>query len=396
MSEKMRALVVTRPGGPEVLEVHEVDRPRLRDDHDVLVRVKAAGINPADWQNRKSGAVYDGDGETSRAKTILGIDGVGVVEETGSLVNNIRVGDEVWYIDGGYAGNPGSYAEYKVVRGDYVTPKPKTLGFAEAAALPVVALTSWEAVFDKGHIGHGDHVLVHGGAGGLGHIAIQYLVLIGAKIATTVSTDAKADLVRKLGAELAINYRSESVEGALLKWRGAPGAKVVFDFVGHANFAESFKHTADYGRLVNTVVSDWPSDGNGLAEWKNMEIGFVNIGLPQISRNHDLRLRQIEILKNVAELVDSGKLRPHIDRVVPFEGVAEVHRALEAGETLGRSVLVIGDNDETSECAPPNTDLILGLSLTSRGPRRIQRSAVEMRSQRAGGPAPQPPLPQVP
>ncbi|MDI7865026.1 zinc-binding dehydrogenase [Rhizobiaceae bacterium n13] len=341
MSEKMRALVVTRPGGPEVLEVHEVDRPRLRDEHDVLIRVKAAGINPADWQNRKTRAVYDNDGETTREKTILGIDGAGVVAETGSAVHHVQIGDEVWYIDGGYAGNPGSYAEYKVMRGDYVTAKPKTLGFTDAAALPVVALTAWEAVFDKGHVSSGDHVLVHGGAGGLGHIAIQYLAMLGAKIAATVSGDAKADLVRKFGAELAINYRMESVENALLNWRGAPGAQVVFDFVGHGNFAASFKHTADYGRLVNTVVSDWPSGGNAMAEWKNMEIAFVNIGLPQISRNHVIRLRQVGILKKVANLVDEGKLRVHIDRVVPFEGVAEVHRALEAGETLGRSVLEI-------------------------------------------------------
>ena len=247
----------------------------------------------------------------------------------------------MWYIDGGYAGNPGSYAEYKVVRGDYVTAKPKTSDFIEAAALPTVALTAWEAVFDKGRVNAGDHVLVHGGAGGLGHIAIQYLSSIGARIATTVSSDAKAELVRKLGVELVINYRRYSVEDSLLNWRGAPGAKVVFDFVGHANFAESFHHTADYGRLINTVVSDWPDGGNAFAEWKNMEIGFVNIGLPQISRDHALRLRQVEVLKKVADLVDAGKLKPHIDRIVPFEGVAQAHRALEAGETLGRPVLVV-------------------------------------------------------
>lgn len=341
MSEMMRALVVTRPGGPEVLEIQDVKRPELRDNQDVLIRVMAAGINPADWQNRKTGAIYDSDGGNTRERTILGIDGTGVVVEAGSLVENVRVGDEVWYIDGGYTGSPGSYAEYKVVRGAYVTAKPKSCDFAEAAALPVVGLTAWEAVFDKGDVKPGDYVLVHGGAGGLGHIAIQYLSWIGAKIATTVSSQAKADLVRRLGAECIIRYRDESIEDALLEWRGAPGANVVFDFVGHSNFVECFKHTADYGRLVNTVVSDWPLDGNGSAEWKNMEIAFVNIGLPQVSRNHERRLRQVDVLKKIAHLVDLGRLRPHIDRAVPFEGVADVHRALEAGEIVGRAVLII-------------------------------------------------------
>lgn len=341
MSEKMQALVVTKPGGPEVLKLREVRRPRLRDELDVLIRVKAAGINPADWQNRKNGAVYDSEGGSPSGPTILGIDGVGVVVEAGREVTNVRVGDEVWYVDGGYAGNPGSYAEYKVVRSDYVTAKPGTLDFAEAAALPVVALTAWEAVFDKRRVGQGDYVLVHGGAGGLGHIAIQYLAALGAKIATTVSSEQKAELVKKLGAELVINYRSAKVEEALHSWRGEPGANVVFDFVGHSNFAESFRHTGSYGRLVNTVVSDWPVGGNGPAEWKNMDISFVNIGLPQITRDHAQRLRQTAALKRIAELVDRGGLRAHIDRVVSFSGVGEAQRALEAGETMGRPVLLI-------------------------------------------------------
>ncbi len=118
MPEKMQALVVTKPGGPEVLQLREVCRPRLRDELDVLIRVKAAGINPADWQNRKNGAVYDSEGGSPSGPTILGIDGVGVVVEAGRETTNVRVGDEVWYVDGGYAGNPGSYAEYKVVRSD--------------------------------------------------------------------------------------------------------------------------------------------------------------------------------------------------------------------------------------------------------------------------------------
>lgn len=340
MSETMQALVMYTPGGPEVLQVREIARPKVERSSDVLVRVIAAGVNPADWQNRKSGERHDPNAATG-SPTILGIDGVGVVEETGDAVDGIKVGDEVWYIDGGYPGNPGSYAEYKVVHGAYVSKKPTSLDFVQAAALPVVGLTAWEAVFDKGNVKPGDYVLVHGGAGGLGHIAIQYLADIGARTATTVSNDAKAEFALGIGAEMAIRYRNEDVNEKLRSWRGKDGADVVFDFVGHENFARSFENVTPYGRLVNTVVSDWPSGGNALAEWRNLDVSFVNIGLPQIARDHINRLRQVKVLDAIADMVDAGKLRAYIDRVVSFDGVADAHRALEAGETIGRVVLRI-------------------------------------------------------
>ncbi|WP_429133721.1 quinone oxidoreductase family protein [Ensifer sp. 4252] len=229
----------------------------------------------------------------------------------------------------------------KVVHGAYVSKKPSSLDFVQASALPVVGLTAWEAVFDKGKVQSCDHVLVHGGAGGLGHIAIQYLSGIGARTATTVSSDIKAEFALGMGAELAIRYRSQDVNKELKAWSGKDGADVVFDFVGHDNFARSFEHTAAYGRLVNTVVSEWPKGGNAMAEWKNLDVSFVNIGLPQIARDHRNRLRQVKVLNEIANMVDCGALRAHIDRVVSFEGIGDAHQALEAGETIGRVVLRI-------------------------------------------------------
>jgi NADPH2:quinone reductase len=336
-ADTMRALVMERTGGSEVLKLREIPRPSLVNDTDILVRVMAAGINPADWQSRKNGAVY-GDGPTG-AFTILGIDGTGVVEEVGRAITHLRPGDEVWYVDGGYAGAYGSYAEYKVLNGHYAARKPASLGFLDAAALPTVALTAWQAVFDKADIHPGNFVLVHGGAGGLGHVAIQYLRTLGARIAATVSSEAKAELVRSLGAELAINYRSDDVSESLRRWTGREGADAVFDFVGHENFARSLAHVAPFGTLVNTVVSPWPTESNALAEWNNLDIRFVNIGQPQIAGDHTRRLRAAEILERVADMVDRGRLRGHVDRVVSFEGVGAAHDALEAGETLGRVVL---------------------------------------------------------
>ncbi|MBZ9742207.1 MULTISPECIES: zinc-binding dehydrogenase [unclassified Mesorhizobium] len=339
MCETMLALVMTRAGGPEVLETREIARPRIANDTDILVRVMAAGINPADVQNRRNGAIYG-----SRPKdsfTILGIDGAGIVEEIGSAITHLRPGDAIWYNDGGYTGNFGSYAEYKVLNGHYAARKPVSLGFVEAAALPTVALTAWEAVFDKGGVTPGSFALVHGGAGGLGHIAIQYLRRLGARIAATVSNDAKASFVLSLGAELAIQYREQDVAAALRRWTGKAGADTVFDFVGHENFARSFDHAAPFGTLVNTVVSPWPRGSNDAAEWNNLDVRFVNIGQPQIAGDHVRRLRQTDILRRVAGMVDRGELYPHVDRVVSFGGVGAAHDALENGRTIGRVVLSV-------------------------------------------------------
>ncbi|WP_454858282.1 zinc-binding dehydrogenase [Rhizobium binxianense] len=337
--ETMQALIMARAGGPEVLELREIARPRILADTDILVRVIAAGINPADWQSRKNGAVY-GEGPKG-AFTILGIDGTGVVEAVGAAITHLRPGDAVWYVDGGYAGAFGSYAEYKVLNGHYAARKPESLDFIEAAALPTVALTAWQAVFDKANVQPDDFVLVHGGAGGLGHIAIQYLRTLGARIAATVSSEAKASFVLSLGAEIAINYRTKDVLEALRRWTGKDGADTVFDFVGHENFARSFAQVAPFGTLVNTVVSPWPTGDNALAEWNNLDIRFVNIGQPQIARDHARRLRTAEILARVAEMVDRGELRAHIDRIVSFDSVGAAHDALEAGQTMGRVVLAV-------------------------------------------------------
>ena len=338
MVELMTALVLTEPGGPEVLHLRQVERPAIRRDTDILVRVKAAGVNPADCQNRKVGGGFDRkDGQI----VVLGIDGVGVVEAVGPVVHHLKPGDEVWYVDGGYTGNFGSYAEYKVLNGLHVALKPRSLDFVHAAGLPVAGLTAWEAVYDKADIKPGDFVLIHGGAGGLGHLAIQMALSRGARIATTVSSPAKAEFVRDLGAELVIDYRQENVVEALAAWTGKDGADHVFDFVGHSNFAASFQHVAAYGAVINTVVSDWPDQSNGAAEWRNLDIRFVNIGYPQINNDSPRRLRQSEILKSIADCVDAGKLKVHIDRVVTFAGVGEAHTALETGATLGRVVLEI-------------------------------------------------------
>lgn len=341
MSHTMRAVIASEAGGPEVLRYTEVERPVIRRPTDVLVRVFAAGVNPGDCQNRAYGAPSYAAGEGGSRFSIFGMDGVGVIEQVGEGITHLRPGDAVWYYDGGYANRHGSYAEYKVVDGRYVAHKPDSLDFVTAAALPVVGLTAWEAVVERAAVSAGQFVLVHGGAGGLGHIAIQLARERGARVAATVSSPEKARLARALGAELVLDYRLSDVRQAVAEWSGKDGADAVFDFVGRENFANSIELVAPYGSLVNTVVADWPRGDNMLAEYRNISIRFVNIGLPQVTGKLEYRLRQAGVLAQLARMVDEKRLTVHLDRVYPLREVAEAHRALEAGEIMGRVVVSI-------------------------------------------------------
>jgi len=336
----MKAVVMTGHGGPEVLQPTEVEAPGLRKPHDVLVRVRAAGVNPADCQARsRPFASYVKDQVTSGL--ILGLDGAGVVEAVGEGVTRFAVGDEVYYVDGGFGLYQGSYAQYKVLDERYLARKPASLDFKAAAAVPVVLITAWEALYDRAQVKAGDFVLIHAGAGGVGHIAVQLAVVRGARVAATVSTEAKARLARSLGAELAIRYRDEDVAAAVRDWTGKDGADVVFDTVGKANFAASFDLVAPYGTLVNCVVSDWPRGDNTTAEFKNIRVTFENMGLPQVAVDHAARVRQARLLEDGAGLFDAGKLRVVLGGTYPLAEAAEAHRALEGGEIIGRVVLDI-------------------------------------------------------
>ncbi len=169
----MKAVVMTAVGGPEVLEPRELPRPGLRGPRDLLIRLRAAGVNPVDTKLRARGTYYP-----DRLPAILGLDGAGVVEETGPEASLYRPGDAVAFCYGGLGDHPGTYAEYAVVDERFVAPKPEGLGFAEAAALPLVGITAWESLHERAHLGSGQRVLVHAGAGGVGHVAVQLARLL--------------------------------------------------------------------------------------------------------------------------------------------------------------------------------------------------------------------------
>ncbi|MBN1836856.1 MAG: zinc-binding dehydrogenase, partial [Spirochaetales bacterium] len=249
----MRAIEMSRPGGPEVLQPVERPRPGLSGPYDILVRLQAAGVNPVDAKVRARGPMLP-----EGLPAILGCDGAGVVEAVGSAVARFQPGDEVWFCWGGLGGPRGTYAEYAVVDSRVAQIKPRALSFLEAAAAPLVLLTAWEALHDRARLSAGQRVLIHGGAGGVGHVAIQLAKAAGARICTTISGPEKAEFTRVLGAERCINYREEDLVEAVMEWSGGRGVDVALDTIGPEVFRRTIPAMAYYGDLV-TILDPGPA-----------------------------------------------------------------------------------------------------------------------------------------
>jgi NADPH2:quinone reductase len=333
----MRAMLMTATGGPEVLRVADVPDPEPSGDHDVLVAVRAAGINPVDYKLRTYGIMG------GSLPAILGWDGAGVVERTGPGVTRFAPGDEVYFCDGGFGPVPGTYAERKVVDERYLAAKPARLSFAQAAAAPLVTITAWEALLGRAQVSAGQTVLVQAGAGGVGHVSVQLARLAGARVATTVSGGPKAELAASLGAELCIDYRREDVGERLRAWAGTDGADVVHDTVGGATFAACFALTRPYGNLVSNVESPWPDEVISTMHQRNLRVGFTWMPAPSVYGWREQRERQRGILEQAAARFDAGELRVHVGATFPLDQAADAHRALEAGQVTGKAVLVMGD-----------------------------------------------------
>jgi NADPH2:quinone reductase len=329
----MQAIRMRAPGGPEVLELVERSVPELRSEHDIRVRLHAAALNPVDYKIRTNGGYGEAD--------VLGCDGAGAVDAVGSAVTRFKPGDAVYFMNGGYGTAQGTYAQYVVLDERYAARKPTTLDFADAAAVPLVLITAWEALHGHARVREHDVVLVQAGAGGVGHVAVQLAKIAGARVAATVSGEEKAAFVTQLGAERAINYRSEDVGAALSAWSGRDGADVVFDTVGGATFQQSLPLLGVYGRLVSCASRELPSGDGATAFQRNVQIAYTWMPAAQVFGLHDARVCQTQILERGAALIDEGKLRIVVGRRYPLVRAADAQRALERGEVMGKIVLDI-------------------------------------------------------
>ena len=333
----MKAVVLTGAGGVEMLKLVDFADPVITNPQDVLVRLHAAGLNPVDYKLRRAGGFYP-----DRLPLILGCDGAGVVQEIGDAVTKFKVGDEVFFFNGGMGGDDqGNYAELTAVHQDYLAAKPQSLSMVEAASVPLVWLTAWESLFDRYSLQTKETVLIHGGAGGVGYIAIQIAKYAGATVFTTVSSAEKAEFVRSIGADHWINYREENFVERVLILTDGQGVDLVFDVVGGQVFADSFPATRVYGHLVTLDEINFSKAEVKVAKLRNLTLGYELMLTPMHFKMHATRVRQTQMLVEAARLIDSGHIRVVVNHIFSMEDIHKAHQILESGHSIGKTVIKI-------------------------------------------------------
>jgi NADPH2:quinone reductase len=335
MTNKMKAVVLDAPGGPEALQFSQVDIPWPAAEGDVLVRLTAAALNPADAYFRAYGPYVD-----SGDPCILGHDGAGVVEQVGSAVSRVKPGQRVCFCNGGIGADYGSYAEFAVVPETQLALVPDSVDDASAAALPLVFITAWESLRERARVEAGEYVLIHAGAGGTGHIAVQLAADAGAHVATTVSSDEKIDLVQRLGAERAIAYRSEDFAAASREWSKDHGIDVALDNLGAEAFRKTIGAMAPYGRLV-TLMGMPADDAEETAYVNNLTVHNVMMLTPMLLGMQARLDHQAGLVAHGMQMLEQGKLEVHVGARYPLDDIVAAHRHLDSGSTTGKIVIDI-------------------------------------------------------
>jgi NADPH:quinone reductase-like Zn-dependent oxidoreductase len=307
MTEKstMKSVRIHAYGGPDVLRVEEVERPGPRAN-EMLVRVHAAGVNPVDWKIRE-GLIQ------APLPLIMGIDFSGVIESVGSEISEYRVGDAVF---GQVADESGGYAEYALALPSDLARKPEGLDDVRAAALPVAALTAWQALFDTAHLAAGQKVLIHAAAGGVGGFAVQFAKWKGAHAIGTASAD-HADYVRQLGANEVIDYRKTRFEDVVRD------VDVVLDTMGGDTQERSWRVLKRGGSLVSLVQPPSPE--------KSAALGAHGVLMRQKANGNQLA--------TIAALVVSGKIKVNVETVLPLHEARQAQELSQKGHAGGKIVL---------------------------------------------------------
>jgi len=340
----MKALVIDRANAP--FRLAEVPRP-APDVGQLLIRIHASGVNPLDTKIRAGLAAH----ARQPLPAILGVDLAGVVEEVGPRADTFRRGDEVWGLTGGVGGLPGSLAELAAVDAAVVARKPARLSMREAAALPLVAITAWEGLVDRANVRAGQKVLIHGGAGGVGHVAIQIARARGAEVFATVRA-RDADYVRSLGAT-PIDYEQTSVDDYVVEHTAGRGFAIVFDTVGSTTLEASFAAVARYGHVVSSL--GWGTHPLSPLSVKGASFSGVFSLIPLLTG--DGRAHHGAILGEIAQLAHDGKLIPRLDpRSFALDNkVADAYEAITTHRARGKLVVSIVQSGPRPVADPPVT-----------------------------------------
>src|SRR5216117_1890383 len=319
-SQTMKAIRIHNYGGPEALQYEDAPRPQPQAG-EVLVRVHAAGVNPIDWKVREG---HMKDFWPHKFPLILGWDLSGVVEKVGARVLQFKKGDKVYSLPD--PTRDGAYADYIVVRESELALKPNSLHHIRAAAVPLAALTAWQSLFDTAQLQPGQRVLIHAGSGGVGHFAVQLAKWKGAYVFATASTKNQ-DLLRKLGVDEPIDYTQQRFEDV------ARDIDIVLDTLGGETQERSWSVLKKGGNLVSLVQP--PS------EKKAKELG-VRAELLGAQPNGAQ-------LAEIAKIIDSGKLAPVFDRILPLSEARRAHELSQSGRTHGKITMRVSNGDGTFE-----------------------------------------------
>ena len=343
----MRVMSIHKAGEIETLQLKDFDKPSISEPNQVLIQVFAAGVNPIDTKLRANGVFFP-----DAYPAVLGCDGAGVVEAVGADVTEFSAGDPVYYCYGGLGQqhmgqSQGNYAEYIVVPAEFIAAKPDSLGYLQAAAVPLVLITAWEALFDRAGLQSGQKVFVHAGSGGVGHVAIQLAKIAGCDVATTVSNVEKSAFVRELGADKVIDYTKEDVAESLLAWTDGKGVDIAFDTVGGAAFKQLIPAMAHYSDLVSILQVPDDVDWEAL-RLKNVRVSQELMLTPMLSELKEGAAHHAAILEQCAQLIDDKQLKIHIAKILPLEDAAQAHKLIEEGHMQGKVVLAVAGEEEVS------------------------------------------------
>lgn len=332
----MKAFIIDKYGKADVVRAGEMPEPELRAD-DVLVQIHAASVNPLDLKIR--------DGEFKlllpyRMPLILGNDMAGVVVRVGAGVRRFNVGDEVY-------ARPdddriGTFAEFIAIKEDSLALKPKTLTMEQAAAMPLVALTAWQALVEKGELKKGQKVLIHAGTGGVGTVAIQLAKHLGATVATTASA-ANAPMLKQLGADIVIDYKKDDFALRLRDY------DLVLDSQGGVTQKKSLSVLKPGGKVVGIAGPPDPdfAKARGVNALMGLVVRALSYGIRSkakaagVSYSFLFMRASGEQLRRIADLIDAGAIRPVVDRVFPFDQAREALAYVETGRSKGKVVIKV-------------------------------------------------------
>ena len=325
----MKAMVIKTLGTSDVFQQEEKAKPTLKTGH-MVVEVKATSVNPLDTMLRSSETPW-----SANLPEILHGDVAGIVIEAADDVSRFSVGDEVYGCAGGIAGIDGALAEFMLVDADLMALKPTSLTMKEAAALPLVSITAWEALHNKLAVKSGDNVLIHGATGGVGHIAIQLAKYFGANV-TATSTARNMQRARTLGADNLVNVAEQSVEEYVKQYTDGIGFDAIFDTVAGENIQRSFEAARFNGAVATTL----PIENVLQVALKSLSFHSVLMLIPMVEGIN--RACHGEILTKVAALVDQGLIKPLIDQSdFTIWQVADAHARLESGQAVGKITLTV-------------------------------------------------------